>query len=477
MKVKVNCSKIFFLLCVILFSGCGFLKPVQQPALKQVPASFAQSTDTANSAAISWRNFFTDNTLVSYIDTALKNNFDLLAVTQQIEIAKANLRGRRGLLFPNISAVAAAGAEKYGQYSSTYAGNSTAEITPGEVVPNPLNDFAAGLQSSWEVDITGKLHHMKNAAAARYLESVEGKNWAVTNLVAEVATSYYQLLALYSQSEIINQNISLQQNALELIQIQKEAGRANELAVKQAEAQLLNAKGLLLQTQQQITESESYFNMLLGKYPQSLTLDKLRLTETVPPQVQAGIPSQLLSNRPDIKQAEYELTATKSDVKAARASFFPLFNITAGVGFDAFRTQYLFLNPQSVAWNAIGSLTAPLINRSALEADFNTAKANQLQAFYNYQKSIINGFVEVHNQLSAISNLQQMQTFKTSEVSAQNESVQTSTELFKTGRATYLEVILAQQNALQSQLELSDIKKQQFFSSINLYKALGGGWK
>jgi multidrug efflux system outer membrane protein len=469
--------RIFYLITAIFFSGCGFLKPVQQPALKQIPQSFLQSNDTTNSATIKWRDFFSNKTLVAYIDTALNNNPDLLAVTQQIEIAKANLHYHKGILFPAVVATASAGIEKYSHYSSDYAGNSTTDITPGETVPNPLNDFNLGLQSSWEADVTGKLRNMKKAAAARYLESIEGKNWAVTNLVAEVASTYYNLLAAYNEADIISETITLQQNALDLIQIQKDAGRANELAVKQAEAQLLSSKSLLLQAQQRITETESYFNLLLGHYPQQIVIDKAQLTESIPMPVQTGIPSQLLSNRPDIKQSEYELTATKADVTAARAAFFPSLNITAGIGFNAFNTQYLFTTPQSIAWNALGSLTAPLINRSAIEASFSTAKANQLIAFYNYQKNILNGFVEVHNQLSAIINLQQIQALKINEVDAQNKSVEASTELFKTGRATYLEVILAQQNALQSKLQLVDVKTDQFISSINIYKALGGGWR
>jgi len=475
MKAAVFSLNFFFV--GVIFSGCGFLKPIPQPFSPTLPTTFSGSSDTANSAVIQWKEFFTDPVLTNYIDTALTNNPDLLAVMQQVEIAKANLHAQKGLLFPTVTAVGSAGSEKYSEYTSAYAGNAVTEITPDVIVPNPLNDFNVGLQTSWEGDITGRLHNMKKAAAARYLESVEGKNWTVTNLVAEVASSYYELLALQNESGIIEQTISLQQNALDLIQTQKDVGRSNELAVKQAEAQLLRSKSLLLQTQQEVTEEENYFNMLLGRFPETITLNKTLLTENIPAAVQAGIPSQLLINRPDIRQAAFALLASKADVGAARAEFFPSLNITAGAGFNAFKANYLFLTPQSVAWNVIGNLSAPLINRSAIEANFRTAKASQLSAYYNFQKGILNGFVEVHNQLSAIKNYQEIQSLKSQEVEAQNESVQTSTELFKTGRATYIEVILAQQNALQSKLELIDAKKKQFLSSINIYKALGGGWR
>lgn len=468
----------FFLFTLFVFPGCAPSKSIRQPAVMNTPSSFNQSSDTSSSINnINWRNYFTDALLVKYIDTALKNNLDLLSTTQQIEIAKANVLYHKGLLLPSVSAGASAGLERYGQYTSDYAGNKGTDITPAQQIPNPLADYFIGLQSSWEIDVTGKLRNMKQAAAARYLESIEGRNWAVTNLVAEVATNYYQLLALYNEEDIISQTISLQQNSLELIQVEKTAGRANELAVKQAEAQLLNSKNLLLETQQEGTETESYFNALLGRYPQPLMFDSTAFSDSLPAQIKAGVPSQLLANRPDIKQYQFELTATKADVQAAHAAFFPSLNITAALGFESFNPKYLFLSPESIAFNILGNLVSPLINRSAIKADFQTANANQLQAFYNYQKSIINGFVEVHNELSAINNLQQMQVLKAAEVEAQKKSVEISLDLFKAGRATYLEVILAEQNALQSKLELTDIKKRQFLSSINIYKALGGGWR
>jgi outer membrane protein TolC len=176
-------------LFLLLLSACGFIKPVQEPSLLTAPASFAGTKDTLSSATISWREFFGDKTLVQYIDTALRHNTDLLSATQEVEEAKANLRLHKGSLFPGISAYAGAGVVKYSHYTSDYAGNSTTEITPGKIVPNPLPDYSLGLQASWEADVTGKLRNMKKAAEARYLESEEGRNWAVTNLVNDVASA------------------------------------------------------------------------------------------------------------------------------------------------------------------------------------------------------------------------------------------------------------------------------------------------
>ena len=307
--------------------------------------------------------------------------------------------------------------------------------------------------------------------------SVEGKNWTVTNLITEISTAYYELLALDNELEIIRETINLQQNALDIVTLQKQAAAANELAVKQFEAQLLNSKVLEIEVLQKITETENNINFLLGGFPQPINRDKSVFNQSIPLQTKVGIPSDLLKNRPDVRQAEFDLMASKANVKSARAAFYPSLNITGALGFQAFNTAFLFSSPQSVAYSLLGNLTAPLINRSAIEAEFKTAKANQTEALYNYQKSIINGYVEVYNELANIKNLELIYDYKNKEVNILTQAIETSSELFKTGRANYLEVLLTQQNTLQSKLELVDAKKRQYKAVINIYKALGGGWR
>jgi outer membrane protein TolC len=190
-----------------------------------------------------------------------------------------------------------------------------------------------------------------------------------------------------------------------------------------------------------------------------------------------GLPSDLLRFRPDVKQAELDLLAAKADVRSARAAFYPSLNITGTYGFQAFKTAYLFTSPQSTAYTLLGGLTAPLINRSAIKAEFRNAKASQIEAMYNYQKAVLNGYIEVYNELFSIRNLDSVYTLKNREVELLNQSIETSSELFRTGRANYLEIIITQQNALQARLDLVNLRKRQFDSSLNLYKALGGGWQ
>lgn len=441
-----------------------------------MPESFDKSTDTTNISTTKWRTYFKDANLVSLIDSALKNNQELEMTLQEIEIARNDVRVKKGLLLPMVTASVGAGVDKVGRYTSTGAGDASTEITPGKEVPEALQDYGLGLHAVWEVDIWKKLRNAKKAAFTRYLATIEGKNFVVTNLVAEIANSYYELLSYDNQLDIIQQTIILQKNALEIVKAQKEAARANELGVKKFEAEVFNSQSREFEIQQRIRETENKINFLLGRYPQPIARDKTVLISQIPQQIKAGIPSQLLANRPDIKQAELELFATKCNVKAAKAEFYPSFTISGGIGFNAFKPSYLFTTPESLIYNLVGDLTAPLINRNAIKAEFNKAKAEQLKALYNYQKTILNGYVEVSNELSNIKNLQQFYELKNKEVQSLTTATDVSNELFKSSRIDYFEVLMTQRDALESKLELIEAKKEQFNTVTNLYRALGGGW-
>lgn len=470
-------NKIGILFLVMTLASCKMLAPVQEIEKPKTPEAFVDSKDTINSATLKWSTFFPDKNLDSLIDTALKNNIDLQMTLQDIEIARSEVRLKKGLLLPTVSGGIAVGNEKVGRYTSAGAGDASTEITPGHEVPESLNDFSLGIHASWEVDIWKKLRNSKKAALSRYLGTIEGKNFVITNLVSEVANSYYELLSLDNQLDVIKETILLQKNALEIVKVQKEAARVSELAVKKYEAEVLNSQSLEFDILQQIKVTENKINFLLGRFPQPIVRDKAVFESQVPQQIQSGIPSQMLVNRPDIKQAELELFASKCDVKAAQAEFYPSFNISGGLGFQAFKPSYLFTAPESIAYSLLGELTAPLINRNAIKAEFNKAKAFQVQAMYNYQKSIMNGYVEVSNELSNIKNLQQLYDLKNKEVQALNSSIAISNDLFRSSKVDYFEVLMTQRDALASKLELIEAKKRQFNAVINVYRALGGGWK
>jgi outer membrane protein, multidrug efflux system len=464
--------------CVLLLVTACSLPPslIHRSENETTPVSFNSTQDTTNTAKISWRQFFTDPNLAALIDTALKNNQELNITMREIEIARNEVRARKGEYLPFVGLRGAAGVEKVGRYTNIGASEATTDIRPGHETPDPLQDYLVGAFATWEVDIWGKLHNAKRAAVGRYLASVEGRNFMVTNLISEIATSYYELLALDTQLEIARRNIELQSNALEIVRLQKDAARVTELAVRRFEAQVASTKSLLYGIQQHIVETENRINFLIGRFPQPVQRNAQDFGALVPATISTGIPSQLLANRPDIRQAELELAAAKLDIKSARANFYPSLGISAGVGFQAFNPSYLIKTPESLIYSVVGDLAAPLINRNAIKAMYYNANARQIQAVYNYERTILNGYIEVANQVSKISNLEKSYGLKAEQVQALTQSITISNNLFRSARADYMEVLLTQRDALESRFELIEIKMQQMNATVNIYRALGGGW-
>lgn len=458
------------------FAACSTPNLVTRQVNKSVPVSYNDSQDTTNTAKVRWNKFFTDPYLNTLIDTALKNNQELNITLQEIQIARNEVRARKGEYLPFIGIRAGAGLDKVGRYTQIGASEANIDIAPEKETPEPLQDYLLGAFASWELDIWQKLRNAKKAAAIRYLSSVEGRNFTITNLVAEIATSYYELLALDNQLEIVKQNIDIQTSALEIVRLQKEATRVTELAVRRFEAQVFNTRSLQYNIQQRIIETENRINFLVGRYPQPIQRNSENFTSLVPATMYAGIPSQLLENRPDIRQAELELAAAKLDVKVAKANFYPSVGITAGIGLQAFDPSYLLKTPQSMLFSLAGDLAAPLINRNAIKAMYYSANARQIQAVYNYERTLLNAYIEVANQLSNINNLATSYDLKAQEVQALTQSITISNNLFRSARADYMEVLLTQRDALESKFELIETKMQQMNAMVNIYRALGGGW-
>ena len=366
---------------------------------------------------------------------------------------------------------AGAEVEKVGEYTRNGAVEKNLNIMEDKEFPEPLKDFSLGLSASWEIDIWKKLRNSKKAALFEYLSSVEGKNFMVTNLVAEVADSYYELVALDNQLKIVQENLDIQQNALRIVRLQKQAAMTTELAVRRFEAEVLKNQSLKFELQQSIVETENKINFLIGKTPETIQRSTNDFIETTIDAVNAGIPSQLLQNRPDIRKAEFELEASKLDTKVAKANFYPTIGIKAGIGLQAFNTKYLTETPASLAYNLVGDVVGPLINRNAIKAAYSNANDRQLQAVYEYEKAILNGYIEVSNLLSKSGNLQKSYDLKEGQVKALNESIEISFLLFKSARADYMEVLLTQREALDAKMELVETKKEQIkFSLTFIFK-------
>lgn len=462
---------------VVLFHSCKPLETGQTIKQQELPAKYAQTKDTGNIPIARWREFFKDQHLVQLIDSALKNNWDVQIAFQRMQVAQSDVLLSNGVLKPRVDATVTSALRRYGLYTMDGAGNSSTFMLPGKIVPTNLPDYFIGFQSSWEADIWGKLRNRKRAALSRYLATTEGRNLVITNLVSEIAQAYFELQAVDQTIRIIDETISIQQRAFEIVKAKKEAAVLNELAVKQFEAQLINLRALRTEVLQQIIETENRINFLAGRYPQKVSRDTLYYKNDLPVTLQAGIPSALLENRPDIRQAGLQLIAAKADVAAAKAAFYPSLNITASLGYQAFRPNLLFTTPESVAFTMVGNIVAPLINKAAIKAAFNTANAQQREAMYQYNKTVVNAFREVQTEMIRTKNLQQVYDLKINETNSLSESVGIAEELFRTGRATYLEVLYAQQNTLKAKLELMETKKRQLLSAVHFYKALGGGWR
>lgn len=473
--------KIYKLLLVLSISlaivSCKAPAIESSKANLSIPEAFFASKDTNTIGTKTWKDFFKDQYLTNLIDVALQNNQELKITLQEIEIAKNDIRIRKGALLPTVGVKAGVGGEKVARYTSQGAGDASTDITPGVEVPDPIADYNLRAYANWEVDIWKKLRNSKKAAVTRFLASIEGKNFMMTNLVSEVAESYYDLLALDNQLEIVKQNIDLQTNALAIVKIQKDAARATELAVQKFQAEVYSSQNKEFEILQSIKETENRINFLLGRYPQEILRDKTNFLTLIPTTIASGIPSQLLANRPDIKQAELELVAAKLDVKVARAEFYPSLDISASVGLQAFKPSYFFKFPESVLYSLAGDLVAPLINRNAIKAEFKSANSRQIQAMYNYERSILNAYLEVSNQLSKISNLENSFKFRSKQVEALNKSIEVSNDLFKSARVDYFEVLMTQRDALESKLELIETKKEQLSAVVTIYRNLGGGWK
>lgn len=475
-KLK-TCKYLLPLGLILAVAGCKAPAIVPAASNAKLPESYAKSSDTTNTSTLKWRDYFKDENLVALIDEALQNNQELNITLQEVEMAQNDIRIRKGAMLPTVGVRAGAGLEKVGRYTSQGAGDASTEIEPGKEMPDPLGDFTVSAYANWEVDIWKKLRNSKKAAVDRYLASVEGKNFVLTNLIAEVADSYYELLALDSQLAIVRQSIALQQNGLEIVKVQKQAARATEMAVQKFEAEVRQSESLEFGLLQQTRETENRINLLLGRYPQEIKRTPQPFTELALADIHSGLPSQLLANRPDIRQAELELAAAKLDVKAARAEFYPSLDISAAIGLQAFKPSYLTKLPESLLYSVVGDLAAPLINRNAIKAEFKNANARQQQALYNYERTVLNAYLEVSNQLSKLDNLGKSYGLRQKQVDALGQAIEVSNDLFRSARADYLEVLLTQRDALEAKLELVETKKAQLSAVVHVYRDLGGGWK
>ncbi len=467
---------------IVILAGCSAPKELEPQKHRELPDNFKHAVDGVSVANLTWKEFFKDEQLARLIDSALANNPDMRQTLHRIEIASANLKIRKRAALPSLDLAVEAGLRKYGFYTmdgiGNYDTNFSDNLKEDERLPDPLPDFFVGLRTSWELDLWGKLKNRKQAALNRFLASYEGQKLVQTELVSNVASAYYELLALDEQREILNRNIGLQQRSLKIIEIQKSAGAATELAVQQFRAVLSNSRARQQEVLQQISLLENHLNFLCGSFHTEINrkADALDLLVTKD-SLHSGTPLQMLALRPDIREAGLELIASTKDAKAAKLAFLPAVVLSPYLGLQSFDAGKLFNTSSAVTYGLIGGLTAPIFSQQQLRAEYANYAANYGIAFQTYEKVVLNAYKEVQDALKSAGHIKRKRAYVTEEVHALNASVKAANDLFLAGRVTYLDILNSQRSVLDAEINEAQAKKEQALNQLALYKALGGGWK
>ncbi len=478
---KVSLFHLF--VCIML----GILPGCRLPALSSpetgaaLPGGFNGKVTAENTAQVGLYEFFDDPVLTDLLTNGLSQNLELKVRNQELQIAANQIMARRGAYFPFVSVGAGGGVGRNSRYMPLGAAEDQLTYPGGGSFPSPLTNAGLSANMFWNVDIWRQLRNARDAAQQRYCEAVESRNFLVTRLVAETAEKYYELAALDKKLEFLNQTIALQQQSLEVAKAQKEAARGTELSVQRFLAEVRKNESQRLIVRQKIIEAENRINFLTGRYPQPVSRinwDAITLDSRM---VQVGFPTQLMQNRRDIRAAEREVAASGLDVRVARANFYPKLIVSAGVGYEAFNTRYLF-DPEALVTNAAGQLVAPLINRAAIRAEYLNANARQLQAVYEYQRTVLNAYTEVTNAVNKVENYRQSVEIKYDEVKALEASVTVARGFFQApleeefARVQYVDVLLATRDLLEARTSLLETKQQQLAGIVSAYQALGGGY-
>jgi multidrug efflux system outer membrane protein len=469
MKKYITASAITLM---VLLSSCKVSKDTAIPK-DALPETYREvtSTDTTSIGDVEWKTFFTEPTLQALINNAVTKNNDLLVAQKNIEIAQLQFRQTKWNNIPNLNL-------QVGATSTNPSANSLNGVSLSQFLgQNHIDDFTASVGLSWEADIWGRIKNTKRSALAQYLQTEEAKKALQTTIVATVAKGFYNLLMLDAQLEIAKRNLELNERTLTIINLQFDAGQVTSLAKQQAEAQRLVAAQLVPQLEQNIGIQENALSILAGSFPQSVERKVVLNAIASGTNLQAGVPSSLVSRRPDVKGAEFALMEANAETGIAKAGLYPSLNITATGGVNAFEASKWFNIPASLFGIVAGSVAQPLLNAKRLRTNYEIAKVQREKAVINFRQQVLVAVSEVSNSLIQIEKLESSYTIAASRVKTLQTAVGNADMLFQNGMANYLEVITAQGNLLQSELELVSQKKSRLEADVELYRSLGGGWR
>lgn len=470
--LKTRTLKYMVMLTVSAFSlqSCFVAKDYDRPQVEETQNLYrtdALPTDSLSMADLSWKELFTDPYLVQYIEEGLQNNIDIRVAIQQVLSAEAYVKQGKAGYLPTLSA----GANATRSYISKN-GQQGALLNGGK---DHMDQFQLSGNLSWEADIWGKIRSNHRATEADYLRTVAAHQAVKSRLVADIAATYYQLMALDSQLLITKKSVMVRDSSVTTIQALKDAGNVTQVAVDQNIAQYNNARALQVDLETAIFQTENVLSILLGQQPQDYArsiLDEQQLQTDL----KLGVPTTLLSNRPDVIAAEYNLVRAFELTNVARSNFYPSLTVSATGGFQSLELDQI-LNTNSLFANLVGGLAQPIFNQRKIRTQKEVAEAQQEQALLEFKRSLLIAGNEVSNALYAYNAETEKIEYRTLEVEALRNAERNSDELLKNGFANYLDLLTARQSALSAELNVIDGKLQQLLSIVDLYQALGGGWK
>ncbi|NGP87228.1 efflux transporter outer membrane subunit [Fodinibius halophilus] len=462
---------VFSIILATILSSCLATKSYKKPDVNtQNLYPFEQlSMDSSSLAEMPWQQVFKDPQLQKLIQEALKNNFNLKQAIEQIRIAEANFYQGQMNMLPSLSLGSTV------SHNEPSDNNNSLGTGTGNTVIPATEQYGISLSTSWELDVWGKLNSAKKARFATLLQSEATRRAIQTSLIANVANSYYRLIALDKQLAITRKTVKNRKEVTETIKNLKESSLVTGVSVQQSIASQYAAEITIPELKQQITEQEHALSILLGRSPGKIKRESLDKQHPID-SLAAGLPAELLRNRPDILAAEYKFRSAFELTNNARAYFYPSFTLTARGGYQSLTTEDLF-KPGSIFYNLAAGLTQPLFNKGVNKARLKKSKAQQKQAKYNLRNTIIKASQEVSNALSQYKNADQKLAMRQQQLSALKKAVKYSNELLTYGDANYTEVLTAQQQLLSAQINNINDRLQKLTAGVNLYRALGGGWE
>jgi multidrug efflux system outer membrane protein len=437
-----------------------------RPEVSAPKAFIYETKDAADTANTTWWKQFNDPVLDGLIAEALANNLNVKVAVANVEQAAGVLTQTRSGLFPQI------GYDGTGGRARTTEAGSTPELA--RLIPNPQTSYQALLNASWEIDLWGRIRRLSESARANLLATDEARRGVVLSLVASVASNYLTLRGLDEQLVISKQTLDTYSESVRLFKLQFQYGQVSQMNVAQAESQYETAAAQIPQIESQIAQTESSLSVLVGRNPGPIARGK-SIYELALPTVPAGVPSDLLTRRPDLLQAEETLIAANAQIGAARALYFPTISLTGAGGTGSSALNNLFTGPARV-WNYAGSIVGPIFTFGSVSGQVAQAEGAQQSALYNYRFSIQNAFADVENSLVASQKLQQQQAAQERLVAALKDYARLATLQYNGGYTSYTTVLQAEQSLFPAELTLASLRASVFSSTVNIYKAMGGGW-